>query len=184
MPAKMLPPKQFTHLRQIRVARIAISASTARGRESGTVLAARGFLPAINLRSLAQLDERAFARRLDHLTGKLCALLPDRSDGWGFARKFLNIFLRDSLYDAHLSRTFRLARIERWLEVPLDGDVGRRLLAEPEGASLPRWRTIYELDHATHLAFQQVASRVAARKGIARVHLDLLFWSGMGMNEP
>ena len=143
--------------------------------------AARSFLTAINLRSLARLDERAFARKLDRLTNKLCALLPDNSESWGFARKLINIFLRDCLYDAHLSRTFRLTRIERWLELPLDGDVGRRLLAEPEGASLPRWKTIYELDAATHLAFQQVASRVAARKGIARVHLDLLFWSGMAL---
>lgn len=94
---------------------------------------------------LAELDDRKFARRLDRLTAKLCAVLPDKSASLGFARKFLNIFLRDSLYDAHLSRTFRLARIEPWLEVPLDGDVGRHLLAEPEGASLPRWKTIYEL---------------------------------------
>jgi hypothetical protein len=169
----------FTHLRQTRVARVAISASTARGRPSGTVPAAREFLAAINLQSFAQLQERAFARRLDRLTATLCAVLPDQSASWGFARKFLNIFLRDSLYDAHLSRTFRLARIERWLEVPLDGDVGRSLLAEPEGASLPRWTAIYKLDPATHLAYQQVASRVAARKGIARVHLDLLYWSGI-----
>lgn len=170
---------RFNRLRQTRVARVAISASTARGRPSGTVLAARSFLAAINLRSIAELDERRFAPRLDLLTAKLCAVLPDKSAGWGFARKFLNIFLRDSLYDAHLSRTFRLQRVEYWLEVPLDGDVGRRLLAEPEGASLPRWRTIYELDAATHLAFQEVASRVATRKGTARVHLDLLYWSGM-----
>lgn len=177
--AAILRPSSITRLRQTRVARVAISASTARGRTAGTVPAARSFLAAINLHSLAQLDERAFARKLDRLTNKLCALLPDNSESWGFARKFINIFLRDSLYDAHLNRTFRLARIERWLEVPLDGDVGRRLLAEPEGAGLPRWTTIYKLDLATHLAFQQVASRAAARKGIARVHLDLLFWSGM-----
>lgn len=177
--AARLRQSSFTRLRQSRVARVAISASTARGRPSGTVPAARAFLAEINLRSISELDARKFARRLDRITEDLSALLPDNSAGWGFARKFLNIFLRDCLYEAHLSRTFRLARIEPWLEVPLDGDVGRHLLAEPEGSSLPRWKTIYELAPATHLAFQQVASRVAARKGVARVHLDLLYWSGM-----
>lgn len=179
MRGNILRPRNFTRLRQIRVARVAISASTARGRPSGTVHAARKFLSEIDLGTFADLDEPRFARRLNLLTRTLCALLPGKATGWGFARKFLNIFLRDSLYDAHLNRAFRLSRVEARLEVPLDGDVARALRAEPEGAELPRWKNIYGLDSDTHRAFQRVASRVAGRKRVARVDLDLLYWSGM-----
>lgn len=179
-----LNPRAYSRLRQIRVARVAISMSTARGQgPGGTVQAARQFLARVNLGRLASLDARRFARQLDALTEALRNSLPGRHPSWGSARKFLNIFLRDALYDAELRRAHRLWRVERLLEVPIDGDVGRRLIAEPEGHALPRWKTIRALEAETHREFQRVARRVAVRVRIHRVHLDLLYWSGMNIEE-
>jgi hypothetical protein len=173
-------PHDHTRLRQLRIARIAVGASTARGQaRSGTVAAARQFLGNLDLSRVPTRSPERFARWHDVTTEQLRRALPGRSPPWGAARKFLNIFLRDALYDAQLKRAFTLNSIERWLEVPLDGDVGRRLNTEPEGAALQRWRTIKGLTPTVSAQFQAVAAVVAAREGCARVHLDLLFWSGI-----
>jgi hypothetical protein len=173
-------PHDHTRLRQLRIARIAIGASTARGQgRSGTVAAARQFLGNLDLSRVPSRSADRFTKWHDLTTEQLRRALPGRSPPWGAARKFLNIFLRDALYEAHLHQTYRLDRVERWLEVPLDGYVGKRLNADREGAALPRWRTIKGLTPTVSAQFQAVAAVAAAREGCARVHLVLLFWSGI-----
>lgn len=172
--------REYTRRRQHRVARVAIAASTVRGQgPPGCAQRTREFLKGIKLDQLVQPDERRFLARLEALTTRLQRAVPRPGLQWGSARKFLNIFLRDSLYDGHVSSTFDLHRIERWLEVPLDGDVGHRLGHEPEGAALPRWTTIKALSPDVSRAYQLVAQRVADRHAVARVHLDLLYWTGV-----
>jgi hypothetical protein len=63
------------------------------------------------------------------------------------------------------------------LEVPLDSYVGKGLLSEreAEGSALI-WRTIAGLTPATHERFQQLAQKVADRKKITRVHLDVYYF--------
>jgi hypothetical protein len=143
------------------------------------VAAARQFLGNLDLSRVPTRSPERFARWHDVTTEQLRRALPGRSPPWGAARKFLNIFLRDALYDAQLKRAFSLTSIERWLEVPLDGDVGKCLNVEPEGRELPRWRTIKGLTCDASAAYQAVAQRVADRLGVARVHLDLLYWTGV-----
>jgi hypothetical protein len=60
--------------------------------------------------------------------------------------------------------------------VPLDKNVATRLGTEPEGASLPRWKTIKRLKEEISLEYQAVAGKVARRKRTQRVHLDLYYW--------
>jgi hypothetical protein len=102
--------------------------------------------------------------------------LPVGAQHWGTARKCLNIYLRDVLYNRFLCEHFRLSKLEKLLEIPLDSEVARGLRAEPEGAMLPKWRTIKGLDRATIALYQKSAVAVAKRVGTDAVHLDVVYW--------
>ena len=95
---------------------------------------------------------------------------------WGAARKFVNIFLRDATYCFWLRDAFGLASVEPVLELPLDSFTAKGLRAEPEGVDLPRWPGVIHLTPLTSTQFQHVAQRVAERKRLDRVHLDLEYW--------
>lgn len=95
---------------------------------------------------------------------------------WGAARKFLNIFLRNVVYNRYLCDEFGLEQIVPWLEIPLDSHVASGLRAERGGTRLPRWKTVIGLKPEVSRLYQDFAADVAARKGCERVHLDLLYW--------
>jgi hypothetical protein len=91
----------------------------------------------------------------------------------------LNIFLRDALYNYYLREHYDLARIEPFLEVPLDGSVGKGLydLHKKEGGTdLLPWRAIQGLKKEESDKYQEFARLVADAKRYARVHLDLWFY--------
>lgn len=164
---------------QIRTARVAIGPSTARNMgPTGTIEAAQIFLGRLDMGGFAAAghDAREFGIYLEQETANLQQALPAGGQHWGSSRKFLNIFLRDALYNHHLRTHYRLERIERYLEVPLDGNVANRLRAEPEGLGLPGWRGVIHLDHATSDLYQGVAAAVARRLAMTVVDLDLLYW--------
>jgi len=162
-----------------------ISISTVRRMgPSGTLQAARKFLKDVNLRDLGRASPSAYERHLDTLTGSLQDALPSPAH-WGVARKCLNLFLRDALYNFYLRSEFDLAKFERNLEIPLDSHVGKALAVTPEGRDLPAWRSVVGLDSQLNSQFQQVAASVAKRKGTYRVHLDLAYWRGQPLGpEP
>ena len=88
----------------------------------------------------------------------------------------MNLYLRDVVYNRDLCLQFGLTRIRPWLEVPLDKDVGTALCGESEGKELPEWDSIKRLDPSTGAAYQQVAAKVAKRRKICRVDLDIYYW--------
>jgi hypothetical protein len=88
----------------------------------------------------------------------------------------VNLFLRDVLYNRFLCDHYRLAHVEPWLEVPLDGDVAEQLRRESEGVALSKWNGIKRVTPELSNEYQCAAARVAERKQTARVHLDLLWW--------
>ena len=100
----------------------------------------------------------------------------------GLARKCLNLFFRDALYSFYLRTEYGLAKFEKYLEIPLDSHVGSELRLTQEGKSanppLPRWRTVNGLEPGDSERFQDVAKKVAKRKGTERVHLDVVYWRG------
>ncbi|MFN8755231.1 MAG: hypothetical protein ACK5YB_06740 [Burkholderiales bacterium] len=162
---------------QRRTGDAAIGASTARGMgPKGTIQKVRGYFHDFDLNRLTVRSHDAFRFVLDKGTEELVAAMPRGARHWGSARKFLNIFFRDCVYNTYLNQHFGLSRIEPWLEVPLDSHVGKQLRGEQEGGSLPRWKTVIGLQPDQSRAFQEVAQQVAARKGVARVHLDLWYW--------
>jgi len=161
-----------------REANLSIGASTARHMGAGTVKEARDFLGSLDIGSFVNDSEEALNQHLDTTTVEFGKELTCKS--WGAARKFLNIFLRGALYNRCLCDCYGLAILEPFLETPLDSHVATALRSrcneEEGGLLLPPWGTIIRLEKDVSQKYQEVASRVARKKGVARVHLDVWYW--------
>ena len=134
------------------------------------------FLKKVNLEELSNKGPSQYPKFLDQQTEKPVRHMPREARHWGVARKCLNLFFRDALYNFYLREKYNLAKFEKYLEIPLDSYVGRKLQAENKG--LPRWRTVKSLKREISDRFQEVAKKVAKQKGTERVHLDVLYWRG------
>jgi hypothetical protein len=142
----------------------------------GMKRAAVNFCAAIQLNNLPTPDE--YPSALDQWTDALTKQFPLGGQFWGTARKCLNIFMRDASYNTYLRNAYSLERLEPALEVPLDGDVANGLLQEQEAAQfgLQKWDAIIRVTKNEHGRYQNLASVVARRYGVYRVHLDVLYW--------
>jgi hypothetical protein len=92
------------------------------------------------------------------------------------ARKALNLFMRSALYNHYLREAYRLQRVEAFLELPLDGIVARHIRGVVPSAGLPYWKSMRALTPELSDQYQAVASELAERRGVARVHLDAYIW--------
>lgn len=137
----------------------------------------REFLKKIDLADVSKLDASQFPDVLNDLTEKLCRHMPRDARYWGVARKCLNLFFRDALYNFYLREKYDLAKFEKYLEIPLDSNSGSKLW-EIDKKGLPRWRTVIGLRPEVSAKFQKVAATVARGKGTERVHLDVVYWRG------
>jgi len=160
-----------------RIAGTSVGASTARRMgPKGAIAAARSYLAGLDISRFSVSSEEEFQAVLNRATRAHVKKLPTGAQYWGPARKFMNIFLRNLLYNKYLCAAYQLSHIEPWLEVPLDSHVAKGLRGENGGKQLPRWKTVIGLDARTNSKYQRFATNVAAEKGIYRVHLDLLYW--------
>jgi len=167
----------FVQAMQKRVAEDAIGVSTVRRHGSkGTAEAAKRFLADVSLQQFVALDEGSFHDVLDETTDQLMRFLPKHSRSWGLARKCLNIFLRDALYNVYLRNEYGLSKAEQWCEVPLDGKVAKKLRRAAGRGVLPKWDGVKRLDPMDSAIYQKFAQDFALEMGIARVHLDLYRW--------
>ena len=163
---------------QSRTARIAVGASAARGRNNaGVVAASRAYLRELDLREFGRAPRAQFHTLLDAHTDALVERLPPKARRWGLARKFLNIFLRDSLYTGELQRAYKLSRHADLLEIPLDSITARELKKISGRGGLPCWPGVRNLKAEVSQQYQAVATEEAKRRGIERVHLDAIWWS-------
>jgi hypothetical protein len=163
---------------QSRAARVAVGASTVRGRgNAGVVAASREFLRHLDLAGFGDPRERSFNRRLDAATDALRRSLPRGARHWGLARKVMNIFLRDCLYTTYLDRAFGLRRSEAYFELPLDAITATHLKRAAGRGRLPAWSGVRHLTAPVSATFQEAAAAEAKRRGIQRVHLDAIWWS-------
>lgn len=168
---------QFLTLLQKKIAGASVGPSTARGMgPKGTIAAARKFLSGIDLSTFSKPTKEGFDRRLDSATGSFLRALPKGGNHWGSCRKFLNIFLRDVVYNRHLASQYKLTKIEPWLELPLDSHVANGLRGESDGADLPRWKTVIGLTPTDNRVYQDFALQVAKTEGTNRIHLDLRYF--------
>lgn len=173
-------------LRQVhrRVAQTSVGPSAIRNQgASGLITISRSYFEKnINLSEFREkLIKDSYIDYLDKLTTDLRNRFPDGGKSWGAARKGLNLFFRDVVYNKYLADSLNIPtdykenlKALRYLEVPLDRDVATGL--NKTFGDLPKWRTIKELNEKQSKLFQDRALIYADNKGIARVHLDLEFW--------
>jgi hypothetical protein len=160
-----------------RMASTSVGPSAARNMgPKGTISAARDYLASLDLRKFIKKSEKDFAKYLNETTIDFAKHLPPRARHWGSARKFLNIFLRQVIYNRFLCEHYNLYHIEPWLEVPLDSHVAKELRKERGGDVLPRWKTVISVDSETNHKYQEYAAKVAKMNNMHRVHLDVLYW--------
>lgn len=173
---------------QFRLGRTAVGPSTARRMgPPGTIAIARSFLQEFDIISFQakSRSRKNYLNQLNHATFELAQRLPYQKNSksvtngcrWGSARKFINIFLRNCAYNKYICEKYRLEKLEPWMEVPLDSHVARGLKQDFDG-KLPRWINIIDLTPDVSTTWQNAAQIIADRKGIYRVHLDVLYWNG------
>jgi hypothetical protein len=169
--------RDFIRTVQRKVAISAIPASALRGqRYPGLTRLVRDFLSALPLKQFGVAGPKLFVHRLDGATNQLLSTLPRQVRHWGVARKAVNLFLRDSFYNAYLRDRFALQAAELLYEVPLD-EVVATGLARIVPRDLPRWPGVKYLTPKLSQIYQQATAIQAERMGMARVHLDIYLWT-------
>jgi hypothetical protein len=164
----------------------AVGSSTLRGGVKGTVEQARKSLMTIEIGKYSSASaEHQFLTLLEKDTKKIMKSFPlGARENWGAARKVINIFLRNLTYNKYTCEACKLVHIEKWLEVPLDSYVakGLRNTQTETGLApkLPRWHGIKRLKKENSNNYQVVASKIAEKKGINKVDLDICYWRNIG----
>ncbi|MCH7559635.1 MAG: hypothetical protein IIB56_19590 [Planctomycetes bacterium] len=176
MLAIKMKPKDFITTLQRKVAFTAVGPSALRGQGKGVLRTSQDFLAQMSLTRVPKSSAKRYRLWLDRQTELLLNILPIKNRPWGAARKAINLFLRDALYNKYLSKKFKLQSIETWLEVPLDRAVTKGLKLHSNRGELPRWPGLKNLKPNISEGFQVFASKQAILKGIARVHLDMYLW--------
>ena len=167
---------------QFRLAHLVIDPATLRNQGApGVAEAARKFLVRLDLRRFVTDDETTFARELNLQTDLLKESLPKGAQHWGTARKAINLLLGEAYYHRFLCNTYGLQKIESYLEIPLDGQVGdflTRKAREAGDAPFPRWPSIKHLTQPISDRYQSFAADFARGmgNGWARIHLDVIIW--------
>ncbi len=155
----------------------AVGPSALCGQGKGVLKAAQKYMGSIDLSSICKMKSaEEYANWLDEHTNALLDKLPISDRLWGAARKALNLFMRDVLYNQYLNKRYKISRIEPWLEVPLDSTVAKGLKKFAGRGKLPPWPGLKRLTARVNQEFQNVAANYATQCRIARVHLDIYLW--------
>jgi hypothetical protein len=171
-----MKPKDFITTLQRKVAFTAVGPSALRGQGKGVLRASQDFLSQMSLARVPRSSEKRFQLWLDRQTELILDSLPIKNRPWGAARKAINLFLRDALYNQYLSKEFKFQSIESWLEIPLDSAVAKGLKFQSNQGELPRWPGLKNLKSHISEGFQLFALKQANLKGLARIHLDMYLW--------
>lgn len=172
---------------------ISPSAAHSQGPEK-TVEKAQRFLrrPSLIAKFSEASSAEEFRATLDRNTAALRKALPEGTNKktgkpwgkhWGSARKFMNIFLFECVLNKRLYKHYKLAKLEPWLEVPLDNSVAKGIRKDVRKhkveckSGLPQFRAITHLTKDDSNAFQCAASELAKTfYRCDRVYLDLQYF--------
>lgn len=151
--------------------------------KKGLVKKARELLCKTQIEKFRVSNKKEFNKALNKETGRIKRGLISgdvvkKDRAWGISRKILNIYLRGLLYNKYMYDHKKLSRLEPWLELPLDSHVAKELKKSEQGKGLPRFKGVVYVDKNTNLKYQHVAQEIAKQKGIARIHLDAIWWRG------
>jgi len=177
--ARLMSNKEFLSAVQKFTGIQAVSVSTVRGLPEGSLGKIQAYLGRLRLGRLAGMDGADYARWLDAKTRDLQRKLRGRNKRWGLARKSMNLFMRQCLYNTYLSRRFRLARFQKQMEIPLDSRVAREFGKDARNTrrNLTEWPSLNGLKYRVSREYQEHAEDLASRKGLpARVFLDHYLW--------
>jgi len=175
--ATRISQAEFLNLMQRYVAIDAVPASAMRNQAKGTVKAVHEYLGGVHLSKAASQSQLQYSGWLNNRTEALLDGLPGASRPWGVARKALNLFMRCCLYNHYLRDEFCLARVEPWLEIPLDSVIATALKRHAGWGALPEWPGLKRLTPEVSQRFQDHASEYAVELGLrARVFLDNYLW--------
>lgn len=168
--------EEFIKNMQRFLAQIAITPSATRGeRKPGVRAAIINTLLELPLADFA--NQECFAKNLEKWTDRLGTSCTPRVS-FGTARKCLNIFLRDTVYNFYTLNYHKLCAIVPLLEVPLDGKVAKGIQDDLPNEQLPKWNGIVNLDWNQHNRYQCAAQQIACeRYNTHRVHLDLRYFT-------
>jgi hypothetical protein len=179
--------KESEFLRQIhkRISIISVGASALRNQgASGIIKIARDYFYQININEFVDAleTESYYKLFLNEHTENLISNFPENGKSWGAARKGLNLFFREIIYNKFFSDRygfpkdfFEFNKKFKFLEVPLDRDVALGIYYETD-MLLPKWRSIKTLAQEGSDLYQKAAQKIAENEKTARVNLDLKYW--------
>lgn len=171
-----MKPNNFIETMQRRTGVTAVGPSALRGQGKGVLKATQSYLGTMDLSRIPSSNQVKYTAWLDQHTNALLEKLPIRNKPWGAARKALNLFMRDTLYNRYLNDYYKTDKLELWLEVPLDSAVAKGFKHNAEHGQLPQWPGLKNLKQNVSAIFQKYATEHAKNKSIARVHLDVYLW--------
>lgn len=167
-----------------RIAQVSVGPSALRNQGAkGIIEICRVYFEnSINLKEFKiQAEAERYKDYLDRNTTNLLNKFPENGKSWGAARKGLNLFFREVVYNFYLSNHLEIPgnieennRFLSQLEVPLDRDVAQGL--RNQFSQLPKWKSIRSLTAEESEVYQIKANMYAKELKIPRVHLDLIFW--------
>lgn len=172
---------RFENKLQERVAYLAIGRSALRNQGvPGLVQKSRDFAGALNLKEMAKKwNDLKFDLYLDNKTKELQRKFPNGAKkNFGAARKALNLFFRDVVYNTFLSKYFNIKLARRHLEqleLPLDSYTSKKII-EKYPILKRYWWGIKYLSKECNDFFQERASVLAFQKKLTRIHLDVFYW--------
>lgn len=169
--------KEFDQLLQKHLAEVSITNSALRNQgDEGLVSAAREFCTKLQIRKYNVYSQKEFTIILNRETIRLMRKFPVGAiKNWGAARKSLNLFLREVLYNTYLSKQFN-ANVMNFLEVPLDIQVALGIKKDMKEKNLSGWVSIKSLKKEMSDEYQGAAKKIAQNLKISRIHLDLIYW--------
>lgn len=166
--------KKFIKIMQKKVSYSSLSPSALRGQVEGTLGILRTYCSNIVLSEFTQITQDEFNEKLDTLINDILEKHPNIF--WGAARKAINLFLRDCLYNNYLSDKYDLDSIKDFLEIPLDSIVSGKLYDSCGDRKLPKWKSLKELNEEESKIYQNCAQLKANECKIERIHLDMVLW--------
>lgn len=177
--------KAFLNQIHKRLSIISVGASALRNQGSpGLISVAREYFYNIDVDEFMSTltNESMYNNFLEYHTDILVSKFPENGKSWGGARKGLNLFLREIVYNKFFSDHYGLPTHYnqfnekiRFMEVPLDKDVATGIYGET-GMDLPKWISIKSLNPDISRQYQHAALEIAQRENHARVSLDLRYW--------
>ncbi len=178
-----LSDEKIINLIQERLAYSTMNIRVFRNQGRGKVEKAWRFMKSLNLKLLTKESERGVEKEYSSYCNRTLHRLQKKfhkqnSNTFGIATKALNIFLIECYLNKELNKEYKLERIKKFLEVPIDSKVAKFL--KKKYKFLPTFKSIKCLNNATYFAYQERAKFHAQnffpKEYAFGFYIDLVAW--------